>query len=133
MEKLIGEHNYQIGRMDAFTQFHVARKLSPALGLIDGLVAKKNEGKDFTVLALLIMNQLGDSDVEYVMNKCLAIVHRQQPTGWAKLTAGAGQIMFDDTTLDELLNISVAVIVENLGDFFVKALAGINQGAIATA
>jgi len=118
------------GTLDAFTQLHVARKLAPAIPLLEGVLADRNAGKDSTVLAVLALAQLSDADTEYVMRKCLSVVVRQTPDAKpAKLLAADGTLMFQDTPMAVLLALTVTVIDEALGDFFRTALAPLNPAA----
>lgn len=115
---------YQIAKLDAFTQLHVARKLGGALPLMDGLVSERNQGKDMSLLMVLLMSKLTDEETDYVVKKCLNAVSRKQPQGWASLQSG-GTIMFSDVSVSALINLTAQVIVENLGDFFRTALANL--------
>lgn len=129
MEMTIGTHHYSTtGRLDTFTQLHVARKLGPVVPTIEGLVATRNEGKPKGILTVLMLSGLEDADAEYVVKKCLGLVVRKQLDGkGAKLLSSDGSLMFDDTSMNDLLELTVAVIEENLGDFFRTALANLDQ------
>lgn len=117
------------GKLDAFTQLHVARKLGPSIPIIEGLLGLDNAGKDKNILTVLMLSHISDSDTEFVMRKCLSIVYRKQGAtdAPAKIQTPDGKLMFDDITLSELLQLTVAVIDENLGDFFRTALANLAQ------
>jgi len=124
MELQVEGELYQIGKMDAFTQLHVTRKLGSALPLIEGLVREQNKGKDMSLMMVLLMSRLTDDETEYVTEKCLNVVSRKQAQGWAKVQSG-GQLMFADTTMGAVIQLTAAVITENLGDFFRTALANL--------
>lgn len=118
------------GPLDAFTQLHIARKLGPALPILEGMVDHRNDGKDKGLLSVLMLAQIPDSDTEYVLRKCLAVVMRQRDTERpAKIQAPDGTLMFDDITMQTMLQLAVDVIEENLGDFFRTALDGMAQVA----
>lgn len=114
--------------MDAFTQLHVARKLSSALPVIDGLVKPANAGKDKRILSVLMLSQIDDRDADFIIKKCLSVVNLRQDNGQAaKVTGQDGTLMFDFVTMSEILELTVAVLEENLGDFFRTALASLEQ------
>ena len=130
MSRNVPEGYVIAGALDAFTQLHVARKLSPAIPLLEGVLADRNADKDGTVLVVLALAQLSDADTEYVMRKCLSVVVRQSPDAKpAKLLAADGTLMFQDTPMAVLLELTVAVIDEALGDFFRTALAPLKPAA----
>lgn len=125
MELTIGNHSYETsGFLDTFTQLHVARKLGPAVPMVQGLLDPANANKDKDLLFVLMLSQIDDSSTEYIIGKCLNVVKRKQESGpSAKIQAPDGSLMFDDIGLAGMLEITVAVIEENLGDFFRTALA----------
>lgn len=128
MELIIGGNTYSTsGKLDAFSQLHVARKLGPALGAVDSLTRPDNSGKDKSLLTVLILAQINDADSEFVVKKCLSVVVRRQEGSLAKVQSSDGQLMFQDIPLEGLLQLTVAVIEENLGDFFRTSLARLGQ------
>lgn len=125
---LSGHQYFTASKLDAFTQLHLARKLGPALPIVEGLVTTANAEKDKSILTVLMLSHISDTDTEYIMKKCLSVVQRRQEGGKsAKIQAADGSLMFDDITMVEMLQLMVAVIEENLGDFFRTAL-----GSMAT-
>ena len=129
-ELQIGENVYVSGKLDAFTQLHIARKLGPALPIVEGLVQPENATKDKSILTVLMLSHINDADVEYIIRKCLSVVTRRQAGGTlAKVSAADGTLMFDDITMSQMMEISMGVVEENLGDFFRTALAGLAQSA----
>lgn len=128
MELQIEGITYQIGSLDAFSQLHVVRKLGPALPIVEGLVSERNAGKDVTLLVVLILSKLTDEETEYVINKCMSVVSRKQDQGWARVHVN-GALMFSDTTMQAIIQLTAQCIVTNLGDFFRTALASLQQGA----
>lgn len=123
-----GKQFVTTGKLSVFDQLHLARKLGPALPILEGLVAPENAGKDKKVLTVLMMSQLPDSDSAFVLHKCLSVVAVRQADGTrAKLTAGDGSLMFDDVEMSTVLDLTVVVIEENLGDFFRTALSSSAQ------
>jgi len=110
-------------KLDVFTQLHVARKLGPSLPILEGLIVPENANKDKSILAVLMLSHIADADCEFVIRKCLSVVMRGQSDGrMVKLQAPDGSLMFSDLTMDGMLTLTLAVIEENLGDFFRIAL-----------
>lgn len=125
---LDGNHYSTAGKLDAFSQLHVARKLSPALGGIEGLVKEENADKDKSILTVISLSYLPDADVEFIIKKCLGTVVRRSSDGKpARVQTNDGKLMFDDITMSALLELTLAVIEENMGDFFRTGLAGVKK------
>lgn len=121
--------SYQIDKLDAFAQLHIARKLGPAMPLIEGMVDKDNAAKDLSLLMLMSLSHIDDASCEYVVQKCLSAISIKQDKGWAKLAVN-GALMFDDTTVEEMLKLTAKVVDHNLGDFFRTALGDLSKAAV---
>lgn len=112
------------GRLDSFTQLHIARKLGPTLPIVEGLVKQENSEKSKDLVTVLMLSHISDEDTEYIIKKCLGVVTRQQTTGpFAPVLSPQGMLMFDDMTMSDMLGLTIAIIEENLGDFFRTSLA----------
>lgn len=123
-ELTIRDKVYLLGKVDTFTQLHLARKLGPSIPIVEGLMDPRNAEKDKSILTVLMLSHISDVDTDFVIRKCMSVVHRRQAESKpAKVQAPDGTLMFDDITLSDMLEITVAVIEENLGDFFRTALA----------
>jgi hypothetical protein len=131
---------YQIGRMPALEQLHVARRLMPCLAALANVDTDKVQSllpqaasetestnndqqvdKAFNQVALPIAQALAgmsDDQVNYIIVACLKVCYYKQDTGWARMTNNTGQIMNADLSLPDLLGVTVEVIKENLGGFF---------------
>lgn len=129
----IGDHVYRLGKLNAFAQFHIARRLAPVLGSLgaaavslpsamDGAVAV-GESDTLSVLGPIAdaVSKMSDVDVDYVLNTCLSVCARQQGAQWARVQAPGGGLMFQDIDLSALMQLAFAVIRENLGNFFPAA------------
>ena len=103
----VGEYYYRFNKMPAMAQLHVARRLAP-------LYSAQGQGEDAFVK---VMSSMLDEDVEYIINSCLAVIKRKQGEAWTPLLSSAG-MMFEDITLPQMLELSYAVIQENLTGFF---------------
>ena len=113
---------YVTGKMNAIKQFHVTRRLMPVLGSL----ASAN-GKDLVDMLPALAESIGkmpDEDAEYVLFACLDVARRKQSNGLAPVRAANGGLMFDDIDLAAMMQISAAVLQENLGGFFGEILAG---------
>lgn len=133
MEFTINSIQYRTGKLNAFTQLHITRRLTPCLGHLAGLVGGKvtlkyDEGGTVTdidgdiadLLAPLsnAVTSLSDEDVEYIINACLEATERKQAGGgWARLRVN-GVTMFEGLSLPAMLQIAYYVIKDNLTDFF---------------
>ena len=129
MDLKIGNFKYvSNGKLDAFTQLHIARKLGPAFPMVEGLVDKENLSKDKTLLMVVALSRLNDADTEYVVKKSLGVVSRIGSDGQPFIIqTREGHLMFDDLVLSDILKITIEVLEENLGDFFRGALSALTQ------
>lgn len=120
---------FSFGRLSPMKQFHIARRLAPLLsGAMKALKQAKDEGREeesaFSVVLPSIaevISRMTDEDSEYVVTTCLSVCKRQtdQKT-WAPVVANNGQMMYNDMTLDVMIGLTVAVIKENMGSFFLE-------------
>jgi hypothetical protein len=115
---------YQVGRMDAMKQFHVARRLGPALviaGVSIEMARKGLDGADALAMAGPVMttiSKMADEDVDYVLFTCLGVVKRQEGDKWAPvLTQDGKTLMFSDLELPQMLRIVIGVLEANLANF----------------
>ncbi|WP_447505838.1 phage tail assembly chaperone [Acinetobacter pittii] len=137
----IGNHNYEIGRLDAFDQFHVSRKIAPIVPTIVPFmteILKSNvmdlldkfgddpDNPDLSALEDFDLNNFGEAiqpfidafakmpeeDANYVMKKCLSVVTRDG----ARLVV-KDALMFDNLGIEHILPLTIAVIRINLGNF----------------
>ncbi len=113
------------GKLNVFEQLNLARKLGSALAVIEGMTDSENASKDKTLLSVLMLSNISDADSDFVVKKCLSVVTRKQNAGYAKIQTSEGHMMFNDISLAVMLELTVSVIEENLGDFFRTALGGL--------
>jgi len=128
MQKTETIHNidYLIGKLSAFEQLHVARRLAPVLAELFTSFKATPEGGEAGLDALLelasvplakTLAKMTNEDVDYVVNACLSVCQRQQAKGWARVMVN-GVLMFADIELDTLIALTSSVVQENLGRFF---------------
>lgn len=133
MEFEINGQTYQSGKMDAFKQFHVSRRLAPVFGGLASSASK--EAGDFSQFLQPIAEavaQMPDTDCDYVLQACLSVTKRQQGNSWAPVySPQAKAMMFQDIDLGAMLQITAKVIQDNLGGFFQGAVAGLNPSTTA--
>lgn len=135
MDFEINGKQYRSGKLDAFKQFHVARRLAPLLSGVSSAVktegatpaaegettapAPKRDFADFLEPMADAIAHMPDADCDYILFTCLGAVQRQEGTSWAKLVApGNRSLMFDDIDMGVMINITLKVIQDNLGNFF---------------
>ena len=127
--------NYSIGRMDALTQFHVARRLAPVIAVLGESVAKladspETKSQEAWVASVFgpvmdIVAKMGDEESNYIIHACLAVVGRQQEGGKYAPIQRNKLLMFNDIEMPVMFRLVVEVIKENLGGFFVEAAGGL--------
>ena len=122
---------YRSSKLNAFEQLHVFRKLAPIVGAAGSLVEaiRPREGEsllDLRVDALMplitAISEMPEDDVNFVLKKCLSVVQRSQATAageaWANVwSPGADRPMFEDIDAMQMIQIALAVIQDNLGNF----------------
>lgn len=128
MEFTVGEYNYKTNSFfDPFESLGIARKLSPAIPLLDPIFQAENSAKDNTIIIVMALSRIPDTDCDQVVRKCLAKISRfeSEANKYAPILSKTGEIMYQDISLKKMLDLAVKVIEENLGDFFRTALAGL--------
>jgi len=125
----VGGNEYSIGKMNAIKQFHLARRLAPAIAAIttvsvqSPVSAEQNDGTDFFAaiagpLSSALAN-MSDEEVESIIFPCLAVVQRKIAGAWTPVKAkGQNALMYEDIDMATLVQIVIAVVKENLGSFF---------------
>jgi hypothetical protein len=130
---------YRTGKLDAFKQLHVARRIAPLLGKVGpalaGFAAAQAPGEggmppappsldDLSRLLAPVADALAalpDADCNYVLQTCLSVCQRQLPgqAGWQVVwNAAAGQLQFQDLDLPTMMRLALRVIQDNLSGFF---------------
>jgi len=121
---------YRTGKLDAFKQFHLFRKLMPLFSGMGETAAMQVMGGETEVNENAVrwaalgpisqaVSEMSQSDSEFILRTCLSVCLRQNPTGqWVKFTAPNGELMFEDLDLMGMLQLTFAVIQDNLGNFF---------------
>lgn len=113
---------YHLRGLSVFDQLIIARKLSVSSVLVGSLSRSDPEDLKTSLLMIGILSRLTDEDSQSVTALCLKEVTREQDGQRVKILSSGG-LMFQDITLQVMLQLIIAVLVENLGDFFLAALA----------
>lgn len=124
---------YRIGALTGRQQFHVARRLAPAIWALFSVVSQDEAPitaakiqttidalEDLGVLkpvAECIAN-MSDADSDYIIDTCLSVVTREASGQWAKVwIPGSGSMFGSDMNLQVIMKLVIAVIKENMGNF----------------
>jgi hypothetical protein len=125
MRITINNHEYNTGKLSAFDQFHIARRLAPVfaslagdkelMGLAGSASMPSKEDIPIPSGVLAALAAIKDHDAEFIFNKCLEVCERKQSGVWAR-TRRDGVTMFE-LELPELLQICFHTLKENLANF----------------
>lgn len=117
-----GGHQYYIGKLSAFKQLHVARRVAPILtGLADMAMASDGKPLDFKQAVepmVVAVSKLSDEDTEMIIGTCLEVVSRKTGNKTAAPVFSSGNLMFDDLKMIDMLRLTAEVIKVNLGNTF---------------
>lgn len=112
----IGEREYQLRKINAIKQFHLARKLA---GLFAGMVGNNSNTDEERVNEFLAaISSMEDSKAEELLFLTLqgAYVKVPKTGGWTPLVNG-NTLMFEDLNIVDLGKIAFEVIQFNLANF----------------
>ncbi|MBZ9939136.1 hypothetical protein LB518_22760 [Mesorhizobium sp. BR1-1-16] len=144
----VGGSKYSSRKLDAFTAFHVARKLAPAvapfvraIGPAAATLATMKAGTanvagmTDTMAALeplaRVLADLPAEDVDFVLKTCLGVVSRAAPNGggWSLVwNKAADRLMFDDIDMMSMVAIAVNVIKADIVPFMTALPSASNGG-----
>lgn len=124
----ISGKQYRVGKLDAFKQFHVSRRIAPIIPTLVPVFLKISKDgsvtKDLAGIAELLVPfadgiaAMSDVDSEYVIGTCLSAVQRQSMTNWTPVwSQSARAAMFEDMDLGVIMQIVLRVIQDSLGPF----------------
>ncbi|UGB47000.1 hypothetical protein LQ772_06830 [Frateuria edaphi] len=116
----INGQTYQAAKLDAFKQFHIARRLAPLHAGLSKAMGGGTLGEDaFSPAIAEAVAGMPDADCDYILQSCLAVVKRRQGDRWVSIMAvGAKALTFDDIDMGAMLQVAGQVITENIGGFF---------------
>lgn len=121
----VNNTEYSSRKMDAFKQFHVARRLGPIFSTIAQAFKTANldfKGDVFDAIEIFepfcgALAELKDADAEYVLNACLSVCQRNNNSVWSEVMVG-GHLMFSDIDMPSMLQITWNVLQDNFSSFF---------------
>ena len=127
----IDGHSYRIGKLSAFEQFHLSRKIAPLIPpLIPVFMELTKSGGtvgDLTKLPALLqpfadgLASMSDTAAESVLNTCLSIISRKADVGdsWIRIWHKDKKVfMFEDlNSMEQTIPLTMRVIQDSLGPF----------------
>ena len=116
----IDGREYNIGPMDVFVQFHVARRLGPlAPTILNWFQIPKEERElmDLFYPLMSIISTLSDNDSDYILHQCLSTVTIKDGSGWAKIKNG-NSLQYNFITMSTMLKLTWEVIQKDIVSFF---------------
>lgn len=129
-------NDYSIGAMDAFTQFHVARRIAPAMqalgmSVLELAAVGKETGNDAAMLAVSkpvieVISKMSNEDVDFIIRACLSCCTRKPSgveAGWAPIMSN-GRLLFADIQMPTMMRLTIEVLKVRLGSFFGELLGG---------
>ena len=130
MQFTIKDKTFDSGRLNAFQQLHVVRRLAPVTERLVALAGSAGHPEAFLGPLARTVGELPDADVDYILNACLDVTQIRQDTGgFARLRVN-GVIMFPlDLTM--LLGIAAHVLKDNLSGFFADLPSVLNRAGKA--
>ena len=146
IEFAIDGHNYRMRKMNAITQLHVSRRIAPFVSKLVPVfiqLHRANMAMNADNMGAMAeaaqplaeaFAQMPDADAEYVINSCMTTVMREQPEHktWAAVwNTDAKSAMFPDVELPQILQMTVRVLRENLGNFISGLLSNVPEAPAA--
>jgi hypothetical protein len=134
---LISGQKYIFGKLNARKQFHVARRLAPAIADIAPLLKliKSEEVEDKEEFGIKAIEMLGnalsklkDDDADFILDSLLDSVSRElgQGTGSAPIRSN-GVMMYQDIDMPTELALAFHAIKANFADFMPTIRSALNQ------
>jgi len=144
MELELAGQKYRTGKLNAFEQFNVVRRIAPVLSGLGESFAKiprtdgqeeeatqENEANVWSALGPVAdaLSSMPDDHVSYVLKLCLAKCQRldEHTQTWARVTTQNGDLLYQDIDVSVMMQLVFNIIQENLGGFF-NAPLPLNSG-----
>lgn len=113
-ETVVAGITYRVGKLTPKQQLHVARRIAP--------LATTFKGSEDEVVAAFTQHiaKMTDAEIDAIVDPCMGVCQRKIADGaWAAICApGTNQLMYDDINAQGIFELTVAVLKENLGNFF---------------
>ena len=116
-------NTYTIGKLSAFQQLHVARKVGPVITkMTETLVSLQRANADAMMgdlfpPAMEVVSHMSEADVNEVVCTCLSVVRRLD-NGRPQIVLQGMSPMYQDVDFTVLLQLTIEVCKENLATFF---------------
>lgn len=135
------ERQYSIGKLNVFQQFHVTRRLAPlAASLLSAfqsaattkpsLTEQTNDpateqmhNLDVGFMALAdTLSSMKQDDLDFILQTCLGVVSVIEKGGALVplFDKNIGQLRYADLNMPTMINLTMQVIQENLGSYFLS-------------
>jgi hypothetical protein len=125
----IGGNRYRTGKLDAFKQFHLFRKLMPVLSGMgetfsdmpdtnSGEIALNDKFWSAMGPVANAVAEMSQQDSEFILKTCLQACSMWNGASWVRITAANGELMFEEIDMMGMLQLTFEVIKDNLGSFF---------------
>jgi hypothetical protein len=126
----IEDHRYRTGRLNAFQQFHLFRKLMPILSGMGATFADLPTQQSAEQMetdtafwgalgpAAAAIAEMSQEDSEYILQTCLKVCSVWNGQSWVRITTPSGELMFEDINMMVMLRLTFAVMQDNLQSFF---------------
>lgn len=116
---------FSIGRLNAFEQLHVFRRVMPIMKPV--LLVLRAPGGASKLDMVMAMSEtlanLPDEHLDYVLQKCLSVSRRKDGDRFFPIMSGT-TLMYQDMDMPTLLRLTWEVLMENFQPFFKGLLAG---------
>lgn len=117
----VNGRTYRCDKMPVLRQYDIARRWSPVFVQL-AMVLKQTPPPPPGNIAralVVISSPIPQADNDYVISSCLQTVFRKEGANFQRFSPGPGQLQFEDTTLEELMEVIFNVVSQNgLPDFF---------------
>lgn len=113
----VNGHRYVSTPMNARDQYRVAKRLGVAAGLLQDVNWDKGS-KAFVIPFILASSRMPDEQSDYIIDTCLNTVRLMTDNNTPAPLMAKGQMMRQDMSMNEMLEIVGRVLRANLADFF---------------
>lgn len=121
-------NTYRIGKLNAFAQLNVSKRIAPIIPTLIPIFIKLANGGglsgDLAGFGEILqpfadgIANMPDESSEFVIDTCLSVVQRQNGPTWAGVWSRQHKaVMFEDIDLSVMLNLSIRVIRDSLEPF----------------
>jgi hypothetical protein len=133
-EATIDGKTFEIGKLNAFEQLHVFRRVMPIMKPV--LQVMRTPGGvnqlDMVMAMSETLSTLPDEQLDYVINKCLSVIRvKDDARGMSFPVMRGATMMYQDFDMPQLLRLTWEVLMENFQPFFKGLLVAPSKGEAA--